>query len=182
MRVEMLRKTFNGMDAAEFKPFSGAIVKLLAAPLPIREFSGILHEMSDARKRRLLSSLNIKGKSSTNKPYPIEGLIHIIRAKSGKRHEKLKILQHILLSVSDLYEDDTASDESFLALEQEKGSNTGRGITIGLCVFSRRIGGYRQKDRGAGARIAIRPGPCSCPGPFPGQERAGQRREAKNRP
>ncbi|MEC0330494.1 hypothetical protein P4H42_12810 [Paenibacillus macerans] len=120
MRVEMLRKTFNGMDAAEFKPFSGAIVKLLAAPLPIREFSGILHEMSDARKRRLLSSLNIKGKSSTNKPYPMEGLIHIIRAKSGKRHEKLKILQHILLSVSDLYEDDTASDESFLALEQEK--------------------------------------------------------------
>lgn len=120
MRVEMLRKTFNGMEAAEFKPFSGMMAKLLAVPLPIREFSGLLHELSDARKRRLLSSLNIKGKSSMNKPYPIEGLVQIIRAKSGKRHEKLKILQHIILSISDLYEEEKGSDETFLALEQEK--------------------------------------------------------------
>lgn len=121
MKEEWLQKSSESLSASELKNFKHIITKLWAAPFPLKDFTNLVHEMTEAQKRRFQALLNIKLKAPVNKPFPIDGFLQLVRMRLNKPNEKLNILQSIMMHIIPIYENDPhMSDEEFLNLEHEK--------------------------------------------------------------
>lgn len=121
MKEEWLQEASGGLSASELKNFKNSIAKLWAAPFSMKDFTNLVHEMTEAQKRRFQSLLNIKLKAPVNRPFPVDGFLQLVRMRLHKPNEKLHILQSIMLHIIPIYEDDLhKSDEEFLAMEHDK--------------------------------------------------------------
>lgn len=111
---EEMFKTLTESDKAAYK---NVISHLLTAPFPIKEFSYLIYELSDTQRKQFLSGLNIRFRVFRNP----EGIIQLVRTRLNKPNEKLKILQSLMMSVIDIYEEDIdLTDIEFLETEKDK--------------------------------------------------------------
>lgn len=107
------------------KVMDSSITRLVTAPFPMLELQYLLNEKNDKQKRHLLGLLNLHLKVPKNKPFPTGGLLQLIRKKSKSPKERQQMLQGIILSIADVYDENEITDEVFLSLEEEKSAKYG---------------------------------------------------------
>jgi hypothetical protein len=107
--------------------FKAVILKQLGQPFPYREFSNLISEMTEKKKRDLLILLNLKLKVPANKPFPDIGLLQLVRTRMNKTEQKFKVIQGIMISIIDIFGEEIGklSDQEYLAAEEEKKKDYG---------------------------------------------------------
>lgn len=100
--------------------FMAVLMKHMSTPFPFREFSNLISEFTDKKKRSLAGSLNLKLKVPADRPFPDDRFLKLIRPRMTSPPEKSKFLLAIIENILPMYANmDELTAERHLKSEKE---------------------------------------------------------------
>ncbi|PAD72833.1 DUF2325 domain-containing protein [Paenibacillus campinasensis] len=112
-------ESIESIDPPIITAFRNVIAHFLSSPFPIKELTYLLQELSDFEIKQFQATMNMK--PAPKRIIAANGFIQVILARTKKPSQKLKLIEAIMMTIIEVYEDHPdISDTDFLASEKEK--------------------------------------------------------------